>query len=52
MLNYDEELKKFKPIQDVDDVEGAIYGKEMIDVIDLLREMKNVNTTEDAGKRE
>ncbi|MBR3396344.1 MAG: hypothetical protein IKG70_00645 [Lachnospiraceae bacterium] len=52
MLNYDEELKKFKPIQDVDDVEGAIYGKEMIDVIDLLREMKNVNTTEDVGNRE
>jgi len=50
MLNYDEELKKFKPIQDVDEVEGAIYGKEMTDVIDLLREMKNVNKTEDAGK--
>lgn len=51
MLNYDEELKKFKPIQDVDEVEGAIYGKEMIDVIDLLREMKNTKPAEDVGKR-
>lgn len=51
MLNYDEELKKFKPIQDVDDVEGAIYGKEMTDVIDLLREMKNAKTTEDVENR-
>ncbi len=51
MLNYDEELKKFKPIQDVDEVEGAIYGKEMTDVIDLLRELKNTNTAEETGNR-
>ena len=40
----------FVDAHDLDEVEGAIYGKEMTDVIDLLREMKNVNKTEDAGK--
>ena len=39
MLNYEEELKKFKPILDVDEVESAVYGKEMVDVIDILKEM-------------
>ena len=39
MLNYDEELKKFKPILDVDEVEDAIYEKDMTDVIDILKEM-------------
>lgn len=45
MLNFDEELKKFKPVLDVDDVENAIYGKDMVDVIDLLKEMKSNNDT-------
>ena len=41
MLDYDEELKKFKPILSVESVEDAIYGKDMTDVIDLLKEMQN-----------
>lgn len=39
MINYDEELKNFEPCLDVDDVENAIYDRELIDVIDLLKEM-------------
>ncbi len=41
MLNYDEELKKFKHCLSVDEVENAIYEKEFTDIIDLLREMKD-----------
>ncbi len=40
MLNYEEELKKFKPVLDVDEVESAVYGQDMMDVIDLLRDMQ------------
>ena len=39
MINYEEELKKFKPSLDVDDAEGAIYARDLTDVIDILKEM-------------
>ena len=33
MLNFEEELKKFKPSLEVEDIENAVYQE------DLLREM-------------
>ena len=39
MINYEEELKKFKPSLDVDEAEGAIYARDLTDVIDILQEM-------------
>ena len=39
MLNYEEELKKFKPCLDVDEVEDAIYSRDLTDVTDILKEM-------------
>ncbi len=39
MINFDEELKKFKPSLDVDEAEGAIYSRDITDVIDILKEM-------------
>lgn len=39
MIDYEEELKKFEPIQDVTDTEGAIYNRELTDVLDILKEM-------------
>lgn len=39
MLNYEEELKKFQPSLDVDEAEGAIYNRDLTDVIDILKEM-------------
>lgn len=39
MINYEEELKKFKPCQDVDEVENAIYNQELTDIVDILQEM-------------
>ena len=41
MINYDEELKKFKPSLDVDEAEGAIYSRDITDVIDILKDMMN-----------
>ncbi len=49
MLDFEEELKKFKPILSVEEVEDAIYGKDMTDVIDLLKEMQNAAPGQDEG---
>lgn len=37
MIDYEEELKKFEPCLDVADVEGAIYDREITDIMDVLR---------------
>ena len=39
MLNFEEELKKFKPILEVDDIEQAVYKEDLEDLTDILREM-------------
>lgn len=39
MINYEEELKKFKPCLDVEEVESAVYSRDLTDVIDILKEM-------------
>lgn len=45
MINYEEELKKFQPSLDVDDAEGAIYSRDLTDVIDILKEMLKETST-------
>lgn len=39
MLNYEEELKKFKPSLEVEDIEEAVYQEDLSDMTDLLREV-------------
>lgn len=39
MINYDEEIGKFQPSLEVDQVEDAIYSNDSTDVTDLIREM-------------
>lgn len=39
MIDYEEELKKFEPCLDVADVEGAIYERELTDILDILQEV-------------
>ena len=39
MINFEEELKKFKPSLEVEDVEGAVYQDDLSDMTDLLREV-------------
>ena len=51
MINFDEEIKKFKPSLDVDDAEGAIYSRDLTDVIDILKEMMEEANANDAGGR-
>ena len=67
MLNYEEELKKFKPslevediedavyqeeMTDVDEVEDAIYSRDLTDVIDILKEMMKNDKPEQENETE
>ena len=39
MLDFEEELKKFKPRLEVEDIEDAVYQEDLSDMTDLLREV-------------
>ena len=39
MLDFEEELKKFKPSLEVEDIESAVYQDDLADMTDLLREV-------------
>ena len=41
MLNYDEELKKFKPSLEVEEIEDAVYQEDLSDMTDLLKQIMN-----------
>lgn len=36
MINFDEEVKKFQPSQEVEEAEDAIYGNNIVDVTDII----------------
>ncbi len=36
MIDFDEEIKKFQPSQEVDETEDAIYGNNTVDVTDII----------------
>ncbi len=39
MIQFDEEIKKFKPSLEIEDAEEAIYSYENKDIVDILGEM-------------
>lgn len=39
MINFEEELKKFKPILEIEKIEETLYNDEIFDIIDLLRDL-------------
>ncbi|MCI8461957.1 MAG: hypothetical protein K2G28_13330 [Acetatifactor sp.] len=39
MINFEEELKKFRPSLEVEEAEDAIYNQDMTDMVDLLVNM-------------
>ena len=36
MIDFDEEIKKFQPSQEVDEAEDAIYSNSTVDVTDII----------------
>ena len=41
MIDFEEELKKFKPSLEVEEAEEAIYNQDLTDMTDILIEMMN-----------
>ena len=39
MLNFEEELKKFQPSLEIEEIEDAVYQEDLPDMTDILREM-------------
>jgi hypothetical protein len=39
MINFDEEIKKFQPSLEVDEVEDAVYSHNTTDLADIFVEM-------------
>ena len=39
MINFEEELAKFKPSLEVEEAEQAIYNHELTDMTDVMQEM-------------
>ena len=38
MINFEEELKKFQPSLEVEDIEEAVYREDLTDMQDIIRE--------------
>ena len=39
MINFEEELKKFKPSLVVEEAEDAIYDRDLTDMTDIMKEI-------------
>ena len=39
MIDFDEEIKKFKPSLEVEDAEDAIYSNDVPDITDLINKI-------------
>ena len=39
MINFEEELKKFKPSLEVEEAEDAIYDRDLTDMTDIMLEI-------------
>lgn len=44
MLHFEEEIKKFKPSLEVEQIEDAVYQEDLTDMTDILREMMQQQT--------
>lgn len=42
MINFDEEVKKFRPTLELDQAEEAIYNNDLKDITDIMQEMMRV----------
>ena len=39
MLDYEEEIRKFKPSLEVEEIEDAVYQEDLTDMTDLLKQV-------------
>lgn len=39
MINFEEELKKFHPSMEIEELENSIYKQDLTDMTDIMKEM-------------
>ncbi len=44
MLDYEKELKNFKPSLEVEEIEEAVYPEDLSDLTDLLKQVRDQKT--------
>lgn len=44
MLDYEKELKNFKPSLEVEEIEDAVYQEDLSDMTDLLKQVMDQKT--------
>ena len=44
MLDYEKELKNFKPSMEVEEIEDAVYQEDLSDMTDLLKQVMDQKT--------
>ncbi len=48
MIDFEEELKKFRPSLEAEDAEEAINGQDLVDMVDIMmKTMKKTRTEEE-----
>lgn len=48
MIDFEEELKKFRPSLEVEDAEEAINGQDLVDMVDIMmKTMKKTRTEQE-----
>ena len=45
MLDFKQEIQKYKPVMEVDDIENSIKSNEIEDMIDVLKQFSEKNKT-------
>lgn len=45
MIDFEEELKKYKPVMEVKQAEEAIKNRDLTDMVDIFRDMTLQNTS-------
>ena len=49
MINFDEELKRFEPSPEVEDMEQEIYNHDMKDMVDIMIGMMSSNNASNSS---
>lgn len=52
MLNFEEELKKFQPVLEVNQIESQVASEDMRDVIDLIKQSIGEKSLQQTGQTE
>jgi hypothetical protein len=47
MINFEEEIKRFKPCLEIEDTEDSIYNYDLKDITDILQEILKEIKSED-----